>query len=490
MEEQPKKQKGFSNSQKVKGVTGNRILHMGIHSTAVSVGVVAIATAIMMLVSWFPKTYTRLDITSQRLISISEQTENLLDGLQDEIQIYLIYSSGSEDTTIMGLLSRYESRSDKIKITRVDPVISPNFASQYTDETVLDNSMVVKCGERYKYVGYTDIYEADYSNLMTTGDYSTYFNGESVISGAIDYVTRENLPKVYNLVGHGEKVLMDKLANEIKNQNMHLKELDLLTMEGVPEDADCVIIVAPTADIPNNEKDMLLDYLKTGGRMLLFTDYSKTQMPNLEEITDNYGVEKVDGIIVEADTSLCMGNYYQYLLPQMVTHTITNPFIRNNYRVLAPIAQGLIPLDDTRKSVKVSGLLRTSAASFSKLAGYDMTTYAQEDVDIDGPFDIGIAITEAVGSKETRIVWYSTSNLLNEDANNTVSGANQDLILNSLNWMCQREDSISILAKTLDGGKLTVSSRESTFWSLVLIGIVPAAFVIAGIMVYIRRKNL
>ena len=39
----------------------------------------------------------------------------------------------------------------------------------------------------------------------------------------------------------------------------------------------------------------------------------------------------------------------------------------------------------------MTSLLTTSDAAFSKLAGYDMTTYEKEEGDIDGPFSLGVS---------------------------------------------------------------------------------------------------
>ena len=70
-----------------------------------------------------------------------------------------------------------------------------------------------------------------------------------------------------------------------------------------------------------------------------------------------------------------------------------------------------------------------------------------------------------------------------------VSGANSNLFLNALNWMCEQEESISIRAKSMDSGTLTLTSSESTMWSIVMVGLIPAAFVAVGVGICIRRKR-
>ena len=55
--------------------------------------------------------------------------------------------------------------------------------------------------------------------------------------------------------------------------------------------------------------------------------------------------------------------------------------------------------------------------------------------------------------------------------------------------MCEQEETISIRSKSLDTTGLTLTSAQSGFWSAVLIGVIPAALVIAGIVIVIRRKR-
>ena len=77
-------------------------------------------------------------------------------------------------------------------MTKRNPDVYPTFAEQYTDEDVPNNSLVVECGDRYRYISYDDIYLAESS--VYSYSYSTSFDGEGAITSAIDYVTTEDLP--------------------------------------------------------------------------------------------------------------------------------------------------------------------------------------------------------------------------------------------------------------------------------------------------------
>jgi len=78
----------------------------------------------------------------------------VVNALEEDVTIYWIVQSGKEDEVIENLLSKYESLSDHIEIVKKNPDVFPTFAEQYTDETVSNNSLVVECGERSRFIGY------------------------------------------------------------------------------------------------------------------------------------------------------------------------------------------------------------------------------------------------------------------------------------------------------------------------------------------------
>ena len=95
-------------------------------------------------------------------------------------------------------------------------------------------------------------------------------------------MTRESLPKVYILKGHGEDELSDNITNMIKQDNMEASSLSLLSMNNVPEDAAVVFINNPSSDLGDDETEMLIAYLQKGGRAVLMTDYiEQGKMTNL-----------------------------------------------------------------------------------------------------------------------------------------------------------------------------------------------------------------
>ena len=255
-------------------------------------------------------------------------------------------------------------------------------------------------------------------------------------------------------------------------------------IDSVPEDASAVVIHVPTGDLSAEEADMLIAYLDRGGSVVLMTDYiAQGQMENLLRVTSAMGLTAGQGIIVEGDRSMHLSRYPYYLLPDIAGHEVTDPLAEGGYYALVSLAQPILTLDGTGASV--TQLLTTSSEAYSKPAALDMTTTDKEDGDLDGPF----AVMAASEKGEGKMIWATTAELLSDRLNALVSGANGDLFMNALSWMCGQEETISIRAKSMDGSTLTLSGAQSTFWSVVLIGIVPGLLLIVGAVVTIRRKR-
>ncbi len=335
-------------------------------------------------------------------------------------------------------------------------------------------------------MGYNDIYVTNYSMDYYSYDYSTTteFNGENELTNAIHYVSSDNLPKVYTLTGHGEGELSESLLTYLEQDNLENDSLSLISAEEIPEDADAIIINAPQSDLGTEEADMLVDYLANGGRIVLVTDYiNDGEMENLLRVTASMGLTAETGLIVEGDNNMHVGRYPYYLLPDYEEHEITSALNAGGYYILMPLSQPIAETGDAEATV--SFLLTTSSSAYTKAAGMDTETTQQEDGDATGPFHV--AATSELG--EGRLCWFSGSDFMMETFDMTVGGANSNMFLNAVNWMCDQEETISIRAKSMDSNTLTVTSAQASLWSVIMIGLIPLGFIAAGVTVCVRRKR-
>ena len=467
----------------------SRSTKSGSYSVLITAAVIAIAVVLNLIVNKLPADYTQFDISSAKLFTLSTQTEDLVSGLQQETTVYWVVQSGTEDSTIEHLLDRYQALSSNLTVSKIDPVINPTFVSEYTDEKISNNSLLVVSGTRSRYVPYDSIYLVDLSAYYQTGSYTQEFDGENALTSAIDYVVSDTVPVAYTLTGHGEFSFDDSFSAQITNQNIELRELDLLTAGGIPEDCSSLFLCSPKTDLSDVETEMLSAYLKQGGHLFLVTDFTRSETPNLDALLADYGVSPVSGMVIETDGNHTLQDYQHYILPDLGSHTITDPLTENGYRVLTAFSQGLQVSSDLRDGLTVTSLLTSTDKSYSKVAGVNLTTFVKEDGDIDGPFTLAAAISEEVDNGTTQIVWITSSYLFDSQLNNAVSGANYDLLLNSIGWLCDRESAISIHSKNMISENLLVPDSAVTLLSLVLVLLIPLALLITGIVITVKRRR-
>ena len=465
------------------GISGKTALRGGSYSLAITAVVLAILIAVNVLADVLPSSLTKFDISSTRLYSITSNTKVVVNALEKDVTIYWIVQSGQEDDVVENLLDKYDSLSDHIQVVKKNPDTYPTFAAQYTDDTVYNNSLIVECGSKYRYISYSDIYLTDID--YTTYSYVYSFDGEGAITSAIDYVVSDDLPVVYMLQGHGEAELSSELSGQIERENIEMRTFSLLNEDAIPEDAACILIYCPTGDISTEEETILAEYIAGGGKLMVMAGPVKdASLDNLNALLGDYGITCAEGIVIEEDRSHYAFQSPYVCLPDLGSSEITSPLAEDNYYVIVPIASGLT-LSTTDKGA-VTELLTTSSEAFSKVSGYNLTTYEREDDDLSGPFTLAVSIEDYGGGG---LVWVASSNMLDSMYNAYSSGANLSFFMNCLSSLIGQSEAMSIRTKSMGYNYLTISGAEASVLEMGMIGIVPLAFLITGILVILRRRE-
>lgn len=485
-----KKLKSAGSTIKEMGSIDKKSLKNGSYSMGITAIVIAVLVVINLIVGQIPEKYTQVDVSTQKLYTISDTTEKYLKDMNTDVTIYHIVQSGKEDSVLEKMLTRYEEESKHIKVEKKDPVLYPNFTSQYTSDDVADNSLIVVAGEKSKVISYSDLYETemDYTTYQTN---TTGFDGEGQIDSAISYVTSENLPVIYTLEGHEELELNSSLTDSLQKANYDVQSLNLLTQDAVPKDTGCLMIAAPQKDLSEEEAQKIITYMEAGGKVMIFTEYTGTDMPNLKSVLENYGVTTGDGVIMEGDTGHYIMQRPYYIVPTIDSSDITSDIKSNNRYVLAPISQPVKTLSDYRDTLQISSLLSTSDKAYIKTDVQNMTTYEKEDSDEEGSFQVGVSVTEQVDDDNTtQLVYFGCASLLDEATDQQVSGGNTDLVLAALGWMCENDAPvIDVTSKSLTMSYLTVPQFDAAYWSIIVCGVIPVAFLLIGTVIWFKRRK-
>lgn len=468
-----------------------KVLRHGSYSMAVTGIVIASVVVLNLVVQELPSKFREIDLSSQKLYTIGEQTEKILKKLDKEVQMYWVVQDGTESSDIEKLLERYEEGSKHIQIEKKDPAVNPAFVSQYTSDNISNNSVIVACGDKSKVVDYSDMYETSI-NYNTYSQQVTGFDGEGQLTSAINYVISENMPVLYTLEGHDEAAMSETMKETIQKANIDIQSLNLLTEESVPEDTECLFIFAPAKDLNKEEADKVISYLENGGKAFIVSNYTNEDMSNFNRILENYGVQAENGIVFEGDSNHFVSQNPYYLLPNIENNAITAELSAQSRYVLAAMAQGVRQIENVRDSLQISSILRTSDSAYSKTDLENMESVEQEEGDIQGPFDLGVMITEEVEEdKETQIVYFAAQSIFDDSANAMVSGTNYELLASSLGWMCNTDEinTVSIASKSYDTTSLVIPASDANFWSIFVTAILPLSVLALGFGIWMKRRK-
>ena len=466
----------------------------GTYRASMSVFACVAAVLVNLIAVNLPSQYVKFDVSEQQLFTIGDQTAEILENLDEDITLYLIAQQGGEDSTLLELLERYEGLSGHITVETIDPVLYPNFVSQYTDESVSENSVLVAGQNRSKVVDYYDIYQysVDYTTYSST---LSGFDGEGQITSAIDYVTAEEIPVLYTLTGHDEASLTASLTSSIEKENIAIESLNLLTSETVPDDAEILLIYGPLSDISEDEKNKITDYMNQGGQVVYLRGYTDQETPNLDSLPSEYGVSLAEGIVLEGSSEHHLPNYPYYLLPN-INYSDYTADVSSRYVMLA-FAEGLTESASSENGEEETeddglyyeGLLTTSDEAYAKV-NMESQNLEMEEGDIAGPFDLGAVVTKTIDEEtEAKLVVFASETLLDEQVDSMVSGGNSTLFLNVLSQLVDHESTVSIEAKSLEVSYLTVTAGSAIFWGLLTILIIPLFLLSLGGVIWFQRRK-
>ena len=431
------------------------------------------------------------DVTESGLFTLGEQSLQLLDELESDVTIYQVAPAGRENLEHRAVLERYARRSRLVTVTTMDAERNPALANRYEDEgqRARNGSLVVESGSRFRVIPPTDLIDYSQQFRQRTG-----LKIEQAVTSALLYVTTGDLPTIYTLEGHGEAPLFElgspqagvNLRDLLELENYTLESVDLVTEAAVPADADLLLILAPEQDLDADELERILAYLDAGGRMVFVKLPFIAPPPNFGRLLERYGVAAPEGVIFGGPREA------HPLDPAIIAatpglHDIAFPFRREG---TPPVVRAVSPLDvleQRRSTLQIEPLLTTSDAAFLRTDPRLGAREQQED-EAAGPFTLAAAIqdNELDGTLKSRMVVFSSIGFL--------AGANEqsnyDLFINSLNWANEREDAISIRAKSTFSFPLRISRTASLLIAGVAVILLPLLALGAGTIVWLRRRHL
>lgn len=470
---------------RIKASFHSRKFKGGAYATGISAVVVILVIIANLLVSELNVT---IDMTANSKYSLTEETKAMLKQVNDKITIYYLAQTGAELEDFKKIIDNYEKVNNNISVQYKDPVKYPKFTSQFVDDKITEQSFLVvnETNGRAKYVDYKDvlIQELDYNSFTykTTG-----IDVEGRIDAAIQYVTNEKLPTVYAISGHGETEISTTMSTMLSKENISTENINTLTSTEIPEDCDMLFINQPQSDYSEEEIELIKDYLEAGGNAIVNVDFVTPDLENFNAFLASYGIELAQGILLEGDSNYYRGNYMNELVPSVSSHEFTEG-IKDKKFIVAPVCTGIQISENLKESLTAKPILTTSDKAFSKTNVYSSTS-EKESGDIDGPFYLGVEIVGKTEEDEMRLVVYSGKYTFEDSYISTSIFGNKDLLINTINNLGNQENTIRIRTISLAEERLSLTSAQKNRNGAITVVILPALFVIVGVVVTLQRRK-
>lgn len=499
MEKMKKKTGKFGNMFRTSGTRN------GSYSVGLTVVVIAIVIVLNLVIGQLPESLRNLDVSSTRIYEISDTTTDLLDSLDEDVDMTVLAVRDDTDDRITTFLSKYEALSDHINIEWVDPVLHPSALTEYDTS---ENTIVISCEATGKSttVSFDDILVPDMYSYYYYGstDY-TEFDGEGQLTSAVNYVTSDVEKTIYRTTGHGEGTLSTTITDLMDQNNYNLSEINLLMTTSIPEDCDLLLMYEPATDLSDDETEMLRNYLADGGKvMILLGDANAKELPNLETVLEEYGMQAADGYI--ADPQRCyQGNYY-YIFPELSVSGDMADGISSEM-VLLTNTHGMNLIDPARDTITTTGFMSSSDGAYAvtettqQQGDYTLGAVAEETVsssDDDADTDSSGEDAEEASDDSSadtasdevtsRLTVISAGSLIDSQITDTFTQLeNTRVFMNAVTANFDGVQNISVEPKSLQVEYNTV--QYAGLFSLLVIFGIPAAVLIGGFVVWFRRRK-
>ncbi len=453
----------------VTGFFSRRSSKLGTNTTILVIAVLAILVFLNYLGFRHHKTF---DLTSQKLYTLSDQTKKIVDPLRSDVQVYMFARSGGPEEqqvqSVKDEMGLYQSQNHHIHFTVVDPQENPGLAKQYDISRM--GEVVVVNGSHVQHLQDT---------------------AEEDITSAILKVTSTTVKTVCFVEGHGEKSIgatdakgYSAVDSGLEKQNYNVKSINLVSTGSVPSDCSALVDPGPTKGFFPQEAQMIEKYLNGGGKALFLLDPGTD--PQLSAIMQPWNIKVGDDYVIDVSG---VGRLIGAgpAIPLVIDYG-DNPIVRDfkNEMTFFPLARTVAIADTSKTEPEATELLKTSAASFTVASLGNGTVKYDPKKDQRGPLSLGVAAENKSGSADPRLVVIGNSEFATNEYQDRQS--NGDLFYNSVNWLTEESNLISIRPKEAANRRVTLTEAQQREVDWVSSVFVPLLVVVIGIIVWVKRR--
>lgn len=493
------------------------------------VGIILILANLVFLNLWTSQLFGRIDLTENRMYTLSDVTRDILRELDETLTIKAYFTKDLPPpyNNIARFVEDHLAEmkaygGGKFRFEFLDPedeeALKKEAESFRLEPIQVNEYRADKVQFKLAYMGMALIYEDRQEVIPVV---QSLENIEYEILSKIKRVTTEETATIGFLEGHDEPALredMTQLDRELRKL-YDLKPVNLSSRSSVPEDIDLLCIIGPKKDIPESERFMIDQFLMRGGKAIFAlnmvdTDISQMQAKRselrIDPWTENYGFKFTDKLVMDRSAPTLpfqtMTRFGRQIT--MVVYPLfpeVTAFNRDNLAMKALRQVRLYfpsEIDTTlaaeMDSVTIISLLYSSPKSALMAPPYDINPLTQRNLQqwdrsnicmgavLTGKFtsfwkdkdvprneeDEPITEDEIIpSSPETRIVVFGDANFIQDQF--IVPGLdNLTMMMNTVDWLVQDERLITIRSREVSNrpiGEVSDVARRTVKYANMII---------------------
>lgn len=474
-----------------------------------------------LLIGWYGNYIGgRLDLTEDKIFTLSDGTSEILDELDDILTIKLYESK--EPPPQISLVSRdvndfledLSSSRENIKFVRKFPDEDEEIAKEAKMAGVAPVQFNVfgqtELSTKLGYLGLTLTYADQREVIQFVRSVDGF---EYNIASSINSMLLKESKTVGFLTGHGEmsskqglSALTQYLSSQYNVTDIEAQSNGSIDLTNV----DVLVIAGPNQNIPELERSAVSQYMSDGGKAMILLDpvlvdqgrLIAVRNPNsFTEFLEDFGIILEDNMVFDPQFNeslsfnVGVGNVVLNYPFWAHVPTVDKKITGEVDTVIMPWTSslGITDPNPSLGTLEFSTLLRTHPTAAVDYAYGDVTPNSSHlDLKDKQQFssDIAVAITgNSPEGKDFRMVVAGDSGWLS-DMVTTRSATNLALGLNLTDWLAQQDTLAAIRSKIVSSRQLEFSSatHQNLVQYINILGI-PIIFIIIGFIMAIKRRK-
>jgi len=168
----------------------------------------------------------------------------------------------------------------------------------------------------------------------------------------------------------------------------------------------------------------------------------------------------------------------------------SNQKITEHFKVMTffPLVRSVTPAKPPVTGINAEQLLASNDRSWGETDMKNNQAGFDEKTDMKGPVSLAVVATKDLGeNKKGRLVVYGDSDF----ASNQAFGlqGNGNLFLNTISWLAQDENFISIRPKNPEDRRLTMTESQGRLVSYLMLLFLPGSVLTAGVSMWMKRRK-